>query len=147
MTPTITLSTTVTVTITVIAMLMVSLVVIQESLLEVEEKYRKAMVSNAQLHNDKSTLMYQVETLKDELSDVEELLWEARRRRDDISKVRLAGHVKVSAAGSWVMFTCGVFQEFEREHQAHRLLQLHFKEAQETLRRSEELLTVSSRSR
>lgn len=127
-------------------MMVVLVVVIQESLLEVEEKYRKAMVSNAQLHNDKSTLMYQVETLKDELSDVEEQLWETRRRGNDISKVRRAGHVKVSAAGSWMMFTCGVFQEFERERQAHRLLQLHFKEAQETLRRSEELMTVSSRS-
>lgn len=136
-------------TITVVRMMMmvVLVVVIQESLLEVEEKYRRAMVSNAQLHNDKSTLMYQVETLKDELSDVEELLWETRRRRDDICKVRLTGHVKVSASGIWMMFTCGVFQEFERERQAHRLLQLHFKEAQETLRRSEELLTVSSRSR
>lgn len=56
--------------------------------MEVEEKYRKAMISNAQLHNDKSTLMYQVETLKEELSDMEELLWESRRRCDDTSRVR-----------------------------------------------------------
>ncbi|KAG7232491.1 hypothetical protein INR49_008785 [Caranx melampygus] len=32
---------------------------IKDSLAEAEDRYRKAMVSNAQLHNDKSTLMYQ----------------------------------------------------------------------------------------
>lgn len=48
------------------------------------------MVSNAQLHNEKSTLMYQVETLREELSDMEELLWESRRQCDDRTKVR--GH-------------------------------------------------------
>lgn len=60
---------------------------------EVEEKYRKAMVSNAQLHNEKSTLIYQVETLREELSDLEELLWEARRQYHDSGKVR--GHLGV----------------------------------------------------
>ena len=34
-------------------------------------------------------------------------------------------------------------QEFEREHQAHSVLQFHFKEMKETLRHTEELLTVS----
>lgn len=62
----------------------------QEALLEAEERYRRAMVSNAQLHNNKFTLMYQVETLKDELSDLEELLWETRRHRDELDKVRWA---------------------------------------------------------
>lgn len=62
----------------------------QEALLEAEERYRRAMVSNAQLHNNKSTLMYQVEALKDELSDLEELLWETRRHRDELDKVRRA---------------------------------------------------------
>ena len=32
----------------------------QDSLAEAEEKYRRAMVSNAQLHNEKMTLLYQV---------------------------------------------------------------------------------------
>lgn len=45
------------------------------------------MVSNAQLHNEKSTLMYQVETLREELNEMEELLWETRRRCDDAHKV------------------------------------------------------------
>ncbi|XP_077959991.1 leucine-rich repeat flightless-interacting protein 2 isoform X22 [Gasterosteus aculeatus] len=89
----------------------------KDSLAESEDKYRKAMVSNAQLHNDKSTLMYQVENLKAELSDMEELLWESRRHCDDRTK------------------------EFERELQAHRVLQFQFKEAEEALRRTEELLT------
>ncbi|XP_051797696.1 leucine-rich repeat flightless-interacting protein 2 isoform X6 [Acanthochromis polyacanthus] len=89
----------------------------KDSLAEAEDKYRKAMVSNAQLHNDKSTLMYQVEALREELSDMEELLWEARRRHDDRTK------------------------EFERERQNHSVLQFQFKEMKETLRQSEELLT------
>lgn len=60
---------------------------VQETLMEVEEKYRKTMLANAHLHNDKSTLLYQVETLKEELSNMEELLWESRRHADDIAKV------------------------------------------------------------
>ncbi|XP_035768515.1 uncharacterized protein lrrfip1b isoform X3 [Neolamprologus brichardi] len=89
----------------------------KDSLAETEEKYRKAMVSNAQLHNEKSTLMYQVETLREELNDMEELLWETRRRCDDAHK------------------------EWERERHAHSLLQFHFKDMKETLRQTEELLT------
>ncbi|CAN9498281.1 unnamed protein product [Ophioblennius macclurei] len=90
---------------------------IKDSLADAEEKYRKAMVSNAQLHNDKCTLMYQVEALKEELSDMEEGLWEARRRGDDSSK------------------------ELERERQAHNVLQFHYKEVKESLNQTEELLT------
>lgn len=44
----------------------------QESLTEVEEKYKKAMVSNAQLDNDKGNLIYQVDTLKDVIEEMEE---------------------------------------------------------------------------
>ncbi|XP_039649555.1 leucine-rich repeat flightless-interacting protein 2 isoform X8 [Perca fluviatilis] len=89
----------------------------KDSLAESEEKYRKAMVSIAQLHNEKSALMYQVETLKEELGDTEELLWEARRHCDDRTK------------------------ECERERQAHRVLQFQFKEMEETLRQAEAVLT------
>ncbi|XP_037332239.2 leucine-rich repeat flightless-interacting protein 2 isoform X4 [Pungitius pungitius] len=92
----------------------------KDSLAESEEKYRKAMVSNAQLHNEKSTLMYEVENLKAELGDMEELLWESRRHCDDRSK------------------------EFERELQAHRVLQVQFKEMEEALRRTDEMLTEVS---
>ncbi|XP_008292556.1 leucine-rich repeat flightless-interacting protein 2 [Stegastes partitus] len=81
----------------------------KDSLAEAEEKYRKAMVSNAQLHNDKSTLMFQVDTLREELGDMEELLWEARRRHDDRTK------------------------ELERERQNHSVLQFQFKEMRSLL--------------
>ncbi|XP_028253504.1 leucine-rich repeat flightless-interacting protein 2 isoform X10 [Parambassis ranga] len=92
----------------------------KDSLAESDEKYRKAMVSNAQLHNEKSALMYQVDTLKEELSDMEELLWETRRHYNDKTK------------------------EFERERQAHSVLQFQFTEMKETLRHTEELLTEVS---
>ncbi|XP_014880158.1 leucine-rich repeat flightless-interacting protein 1-like isoform X6 [Poecilia latipinna] len=62
----------------------------KEALAEVEEKYRKAMVSNAQLDNEKNNLMYQVDTLKDSLMELEELLSESRRQYDDKLKVNEA---------------------------------------------------------
>lgn len=37
-----------------------------------EEKFRKAMIQTAQLDNEKSSLTYQVELLKDRLEDLEE---------------------------------------------------------------------------
>nr|XP_061799537.1 leucine-rich repeat flightless-interacting protein 2-like [Nerophis lumbriciformis] len=89
---------------------------IKDALTEVEEKYRKAMVSNAQLDNEKSNLMYQVDTLKDSLTELEELLSESRREYEE--KVK----------------------EFEREKHAHSVLQFQFNEMKETLKQSEELL-------
>lgn len=86
------------------------------ALAEVEEKYRKAMVSNAQLDNEKNNLMYQVDTLKDSLMELEELLSESRRGYDE--KVK----------------------EYEREKHAHTVLQFQFNEMKETLKQSEELL-------
>lgn len=84
--------------------------------MEVEEKYRKAMVSNAQLDNEKNNLMYQVDTLKDSLMELEELLSESRREYEDKLK------------------------ELEREKHAHSVLQFQFNEMKETLKQSEELL-------
>lgn len=55
-----------------------------------EEKYRKAMVSNAQLDNEKNKLMYQVDTLKDSLMELEELLSESQRGYEDKVKVSLS---------------------------------------------------------
>lgn len=52
-----------------------------------EEKYRKAMVSNAQLDNEKNNLMYQVDTLKDSLMELEEVLSESQRGYEDKVKV------------------------------------------------------------
>ncbi|XP_055009902.1 leucine-rich repeat flightless-interacting protein 2-like isoform X2 [Boleophthalmus pectinirostris] len=89
---------------------------IKDKLAEVEEKYRKAMVSNAQLDNEKNNLMYQVDTLKDSLMELEEQLAESRREYEDKAK------------------------DFEREKHAHTVLQFQFNELKETLKQSEELL-------
>lgn len=59
-----------------------------------EEKYRKAMVSNAQLDNEKTNLMYQVDTLKDSLVELEELLSESRRDFEEKVKVQSAESAK-----------------------------------------------------
>ncbi|XP_027444596.2 leucine-rich repeat flightless-interacting protein 1 isoform X14 [Zalophus californianus] len=88
----------------------------KDSLAEVEEKYKKAMVSNAQLDNEKTNFLYQVDTLKDMLLELEEQLAESRRQYDEKNK------------------------EFEREKHAHSILQFQFAEAKEALKRREELL-------
>uniref|UniRef100_A0A4W5NVP3 Leucine rich repeat (in FLII) interacting protein 1a n=1 Tax=Hucho hucho TaxID=62062 RepID=A0A4W5NVP3_9TELE len=94
-----------------------SILEIKDSLVEVEEKYRKAMVSNAQLDNEKSNLMYQVDRLKDSLMELEELLSESRREYD------------------------GKTKDFEGEKHAYGVLQFQFNAMKETLKQSEELLT------
>ncbi|XP_051772875.1 leucine-rich repeat flightless-interacting protein 2 isoform X4 [Ctenopharyngodon idella] len=63
-----------------------SLSELRESLSEVEEKYKKAMVSNAQLDNEKANLIYQVDTLKDVLEEMEEQMSELRRETEEKSK-------------------------------------------------------------
>ncbi|XP_060943004.1 leucine-rich repeat flightless-interacting protein 2 isoform X2 [Limanda limanda] len=63
-----------------------SLSELRESLAEVEEKYKKAMVSNAQLDNDKNNLIYQVDTLKDVIEEMEEQTSEMRRELEEKSK-------------------------------------------------------------
>ncbi|XP_035606233.1 leucine-rich repeat flightless-interacting protein 2-like isoform X3 [Oncorhynchus keta] len=94
-----------------------SILEIKDSLVEVEEKYRKAMVSNAQLDNEKNNLMYQVDRLKDSLMELEELLSESRREYDAKTK------------------------DFECEKHAYGVLQFQFNVMKETLKQSEELLT------
>ncbi|XP_055573871.1 leucine-rich repeat flightless-interacting protein 1 isoform X8 [Falco cherrug] len=88
----------------------------KDSLAEVEEKYKKAMVSNAQLDNEKTNFMYQVDTLKDALLELEEQLAESRRQYEEKSK------------------------EFEREKHAHSILQFQFTEIKEALKQREEML-------
>ncbi|XP_034041521.1 leucine-rich repeat flightless-interacting protein 2 isoform X14 [Thalassophryne amazonica] len=63
-----------------------SLSELRESLAEVEEKYKKAMVSNAQLDNDKANLIYHVDTLKDVVEEMEEQMSEMRRELEEKSK-------------------------------------------------------------
>ncbi|NXO79112.1 LRRF2 protein, partial [Sitta europaea] len=89
---------------------------LKDSLAEVEEKYKKAMVSNAQLDNEKTNLMYQVDTLKDALLELEEQLAESQRQYEEKSK------------------------EFEREKHAHSILQFQFMEIKEALKQREEML-------
>ncbi|XP_064443405.1 leucine-rich repeat flightless-interacting protein 1 isoform X27 [Mirounga angustirostris] len=89
---------------------------IKDSLAEVEEKYKKAMVSNAQLDNEKTNFLYQVDTLKDMLLELEEQLAESRRQYDEKNK------------------------ELEREKHAHSILQFQFAEVKEALKQREELL-------
>ncbi|KAL0625007.1 Leucine-rich repeat flightless-interacting protein 1 [Plecturocebus cupreus] len=89
---------------------------IKDSLAEVEEKYKKAMVSNAQLDNEKTNFMYQVDTLKDMLLELEEQLAESRRQYEEKNK------------------------EFEREKHAHSILQFQFAEVKEVLKQREEML-------
>lgn len=52
-----------------------------------EEKYKKAMVSNAQLDNEKNNLIYQVDTLKDVIEEQEEQMAEFYRENEEKSKV------------------------------------------------------------
>uniref|UniRef100_A0A0F7YZV7 Leucine-rich repeat flightless-interacting protein 2 n=1 Tax=Micrurus fulvius TaxID=8637 RepID=A0A0F7YZV7_MICFL len=59
---------------------------LKESLAEVEEKYKKAMVSNAQLDNEKNNLIYQVDTLKDVIEEREEQLAEYYRENEEKNK-------------------------------------------------------------
>ncbi|XP_024152650.1 leucine-rich repeat flightless-interacting protein 2 isoform X12 [Oryzias melastigma] len=63
-----------------------SLSELRDSLTEVEEKYKKAMVSNAQLDNDKGNLIYQVDTLKDVIEEMEESMSEMKRELEEKTK-------------------------------------------------------------
>ncbi|XP_032880178.1 leucine-rich repeat flightless-interacting protein 1 isoform X6 [Amblyraja radiata] len=90
---------------------------IKDSLMEVEEKYKKAMVSNAQLDNEKANLMYQVDTLREDLLGLEEQLAEMHRGHEEKSK------------------------ELERQKHAYCILQHQFEEMKETLQEREEMLT------
>ncbi|XP_023381273.1 leucine-rich repeat flightless-interacting protein 1 isoform X4 [Pteropus vampyrus] len=88
----------------------------KDSLAEVEEKYKRAMVSNAQLDNEKTNFMYQVDTLKEVLLELEEQLAEARRQHEEQSR------------------------ELEREKHAHGLLRFQLAEATAALRQRDEML-------
>ncbi|XP_072434753.1 uncharacterized protein [Chiloscyllium punctatum] len=90
---------------------------IKDSLAEVEEKYKKAMVSNAQLDNEKTNLMYQVDTLRESLLELEEQLAETHRMHEEKTK------------------------ELDRQKHAYSILQHQFETMKETLKEREEMLT------
>uniref|UniRef100_A0A665W9X4 Leucine-rich repeat flightless-interacting protein 2 n=1 Tax=Echeneis naucrates TaxID=173247 RepID=A0A665W9X4_ECHNA len=98
-----------------------SLSELRESLAEVEEKYKKAMVSNAQLDNDKANLIYQVDTLKDVIEEMEEQMAEMRRELEDKSK------------------------ELERQKHTCIVLQHKQEELKEGIRQRDELIEESQR--
>ncbi|KAG9473414.1 hypothetical protein GDO78_016527 [Eleutherodactylus coqui] len=58
----------------------------KDSLAEVEEKYKRSMVTNAQLDNEKTSLQYQVDTVREILLELEEELAESRRQYEDKQK-------------------------------------------------------------
>ncbi|XP_075463415.1 leucine-rich repeat flightless-interacting protein 1 isoform X7 [Ascaphus truei] len=90
---------------------------IKDSLVEVEEKYKRSMVSNAQLDNEKSSLLYQVDTLRDVLLELEEELAESRRQYEDKNK------------------------QCERQKHEHSTLRFQLSEMKESLQQREEMLT------
>uniref|UniRef100_K9IKS9 Leucine-rich repeat flightless-interacting protein 2 n=1 Tax=Desmodus rotundus TaxID=9430 RepID=K9IKS9_DESRO len=89
---------------------------LKESLSEVEEKYKKAMVSNAQLDNEKNNLIYQVDTLKDVIEEQEEQMAEFYRENEEKSK------------------------ELERQKHMCSVLQHKMNELKEGLRQRDELI-------
>ncbi|XP_049485001.1 leucine-rich repeat flightless-interacting protein 2 isoform X8 [Panthera uncia] len=93
-----------------------SLSELRESLSEVEEKYKKAMVSNAQLDNEKNNLIYQVDTLKDVIEEQEEQMAEFYRENEEKSK------------------------ELERQRHTCSVLQHKMDELKEGLRQRDELI-------
>ncbi|XP_053570426.1 leucine-rich repeat flightless-interacting protein 2 isoform X5 [Bombina bombina] len=98
-----------------------SLSELRESLVEVEEKYKKAMVSNAQLDNEKSNLGYQVDTLKDVIEEMEEQMAEYHRENEDKSK------------------------ELERQKHTCGILQHKLDELKEGIRQRDELIEENQR--
>ncbi|KAI2810421.1 LRRFIP [Blomia tropicalis] len=53
---------------------------------EIEEKFRKAMINNAQLDNEKQAFVYQVDLYKDDLEEMEENLIRLQRDHKDKTK-------------------------------------------------------------
>ncbi|XP_058507579.1 leucine-rich repeat flightless-interacting protein 2 isoform X11 [Solea solea] len=100
-----------------------SLSELRESLVEVEEKYKKAMVSNAQLDNDKGNLIYQVDTLKDVIEEMEEQMAEMKRELEDKSK------------------------ELERQKHTCTVLQHKQEEMKEGIRQRDELIEALERQK
>ncbi|XP_072028921.1 leucine-rich repeat flightless-interacting protein 2-like isoform X4 [Amphiura filiformis] len=55
----------------------------KDQLIDLQEKYKKAMMTNAQLDNEKATLTFEVDALKDTLEEQEEVMMELQRETRD----------------------------------------------------------------
>lgn len=96
---------------------------IKDSLAEVEEKYKRSMVTNAQLDNEKTSLQYQVDTLREVLQELEEELAESRRQYEDKQK------------------------ECERQKHDQGVLRFQLAEMKEALEQREALITALERQK
>ncbi|XP_075685736.1 leucine-rich repeat flightless-interacting protein 1 isoform X7 [Rhinoderma darwinii] len=96
---------------------------IKDSLAEVEEKYKRSMVTNAQLDNEKTSLQYQVDTLREVLQELEEELAESRRQYEDKQK------------------------ECERQKHDQGVLRFQLAEMKEALEQREALMTALERQK
>lgn len=114
-----------------------------------EEKYKKAMVSNAQLDNDKANLIYQVDTLKDVIEEMEEQMSEMKRELEDKSKVMMRTFptrslsVLATFPGRASFFLFLSFQELERQKHTCTVLQHKQEELKEGIRQRDELIEVN----
>lgn len=59
---------------------------LKKDLSDLEEKFKKSMITNAQLDNEKSTLMYQLDLLKDDLELKDETMCQLQREIKDVSR-------------------------------------------------------------
>lgn len=80
---------------------------LQKELLDLEEKYHKSMLNNAQLDSEKQTFRYQVDLYKDQLEDLKEQLVEITRLHKD--KSRVSGGRMISDWLWWQVMTWGCF--------------------------------------
>lgn len=71
----------------IISNYLTSCILFQLQLSDLEEKFRKAMISNAQLDNEKSAYIYQVETLKDEIEEMQENLTQIHKEYREKKRV------------------------------------------------------------
>lgn len=89
---------------------------LRESLTEMEEKYKRAMVQNAQLDNERMQLNYRVEQLKDIMEENEDKFY---RLKKDFKEKN---------------------QDLETSKRMHNALQKKYEDLQEALRQRDELI-------